>query len=152
MSEPYCGIGDVPKGAKRGSMKECVEMGQVRYYGIKMIDFKLLDASKKSKNVMHDRKVLITKKIKLTAQIKKILDKIKSEKDKDIKGEMKEEVRSMLSSLKKVKEKLAAIDKEVNKIRNRESKKEIKKDSKQESKRKTSVMNENKKKKKMKKE
>ena len=41
MSKIYCGIGKVPKGSKRGSMKECVESGQIRYYGIKKIDPKL---------------------------------------------------------------------------------------------------------------
>ena len=139
MSEPYCGIGDVPKGSKRGSMKECVEMGQVRYYGIKMIDSKLIDASKKSKNIMQDRKVLINRKIKLTAQIKKLLDKVKSEKNKGIQSEMKEEARSLLLSLNKVKDKLSIVDKEVEKIKIRESKKERNRECKEESKRKAAL-------------
>lgn len=139
MSEPYCGIGDVPKGSKRGSMKECVEMGQVRYYGIKMIDSKLIDASKKSKNIMQDRKVLINRKIKLTAQIKKLLDKVKNEKNKGIQSEMKEEARSLLLSLNKVKDKLSIVDKEVEKIKTRESKKERNRECKEESKRKAAL-------------
>lgn len=145
MSEPYCGIGDVPKGSKRGSMKECVEMGQVRYYGIKMIDSKLLEASKKSKNIMQDRKMLINRKIKLTAQIKKLVDKAKIEKNKGIQSEMKDEARSLLISLKKVKDKLAIIDKEVDKIRTRESKKEKSRECKKETKRKSALRNEKKK-------
>lgn len=41
MSKAYCGIGNVPKNKKRGSMKECAEAGQIRYYGLKLIDEKL---------------------------------------------------------------------------------------------------------------
>ena len=49
MSKPYCGIKDVPKGSHRGSMKECLERDQVRYYGVKTIDSKLLASSGKIK-------------------------------------------------------------------------------------------------------
>ena len=33
MSQPYCGIGKVPKGRIRGSMKASAEVGQVRHFG-----------------------------------------------------------------------------------------------------------------------
>jgi hypothetical protein len=36
----YCGINDVPKGKKRGSMRDCAKIGQVRYYGLYKIDKK----------------------------------------------------------------------------------------------------------------
>jgi hypothetical protein len=35
MSDIYCSIGKVPSGKRLGSMKECAELGQIRYYGIK---------------------------------------------------------------------------------------------------------------------
>lgn len=47
MTEPYCGIGDPKKGQKRGSMRECAEKGQIRYYGIHKIDPKTLEFAKK---------------------------------------------------------------------------------------------------------
>lgn len=50
----FCGISQpIPKGHKLGSMKECLELKQVRYYGLKKIDSKLADsinAKKESKN------------------------------------------------------------------------------------------------------
>lgn len=42
----YCGVGKVPKGAVRGSAKQCAEQGQVRYWGIKKIDPRTLAAAK----------------------------------------------------------------------------------------------------------
>ena len=47
MSKAFCGIGNIPKGQKKGSMKECVEKGQVRLYGLFKIDPKLLEADTK---------------------------------------------------------------------------------------------------------
>lgn len=32
--KPYCGIGPITKGKRRGTVSECEEMNQVRYYGI----------------------------------------------------------------------------------------------------------------------
>lgn len=45
----YCGVGDVPKGKRRGNMKECAEANQIRYFGINKVDSKLLDSVKKNK-------------------------------------------------------------------------------------------------------
>ena len=41
----YCGIGKVPKNMRLGSKKESMEMGQVRYYGLRKIDPKTAAAS-----------------------------------------------------------------------------------------------------------
>ena len=38
MTEPYCGVGKMPKGYRRGTMRECVDMKQIRYYGLKKVD------------------------------------------------------------------------------------------------------------------
>ena len=51
MKDTYCGIGDVPKNKKRGSAKECYDMGQVRYYGIKKIDKETIKSSEASKSM-----------------------------------------------------------------------------------------------------
>jgi hypothetical protein len=40
--EKYCGIGTVPKNKTRGSMLECVEKGEVRYWGLRAADKKTL--------------------------------------------------------------------------------------------------------------
>jgi len=43
MTDIYCGIGKVPTGLRRGTMKECATKGQIRYYGVKKIDGRLLE-------------------------------------------------------------------------------------------------------------
>lgn len=56
----FCGITQpIPKGHKLGSMKECLEMKQVRYYGIKKIDSKLVE----SVNEKKDSKIDLSSKI-----------------------------------------------------------------------------------------
>ena len=40
MSNIYCDLGEVPKGKKRGSMKECAESGKISYWGEKKADKK----------------------------------------------------------------------------------------------------------------
>ena len=42
----YCGIDEVPKGKKRGTLEECTAAGQLRYYGIKKIDAKKVAKTK----------------------------------------------------------------------------------------------------------
>ncbi len=91
MSDIYCGSKkDVPKGKKRGSMKQCAETGEIRYYGIKKIDQKLVDAMEenKKKNASAKNKIASKKKsleeayITLAGKMKKLKDKIDAEKDK----------------------------------------------------------------------
>ncbi len=36
--KPYCGINEIPKRHRLGSMKECADAGQIRYYGLNKID------------------------------------------------------------------------------------------------------------------
>ncbi len=41
--EPYCGVGPIPHGMKRGTAKQCVDLKQVRYYGLEQFDPFLLN-------------------------------------------------------------------------------------------------------------
>ena len=59
MSDIFCGIGKIPKKSRRGTMRECAEKGQVRYYGIKKIDAKTLALAKDKTSVPETRKGLI---------------------------------------------------------------------------------------------
>ena len=43
MSEPFCGLSEPPEGSRRGTAKECIDKGQVRYYGIEKFDKKLMN-------------------------------------------------------------------------------------------------------------
>jgi hypothetical protein len=55
MSQPYCGIGKVPKGRVRGSMKACAEVGQVRHWGEKKIDQRTLIGAKAKDTIKETR-------------------------------------------------------------------------------------------------
>lgn len=120
--ECTCGIGS----GKKCSMKECVEKKQVRYWGVKKVDSKILDTAQKNKNATQERKVLFIKKVKLQAQIKGLYAKAKAEKDKDKREEMKKELQKLMSTFETVKEKLVKVDKEVQKIRASDVKKKDK--------------------------
>lgn len=49
MSEYYCGIGKIPKNKVRGCESICAKQKQIRYYGIKAINPKILLESKTQK-------------------------------------------------------------------------------------------------------
>jgi hypothetical protein len=53
----YCGIGKVPKNSKIGTMKQCADRKQIRYWGQNKVDSSILDSAKKP-----PRTVLIPKK------------------------------------------------------------------------------------------
>ena len=69
MSKAYCGINKIPKGQKRGSMKDCASAGQIRYYGLKKIDSKLVEYAKKSKKGQTKRSTIIEQKATLKGKI-----------------------------------------------------------------------------------
>lgn len=62
MSKIFCGVGKVPKKSRRGTMRECAEKKQIRYYGIKKIDAKTLDLTK-NKNSIPETRIAIIKMI-----------------------------------------------------------------------------------------
>jgi hypothetical protein len=72
----YCGCGKIPKGYKKGSMSQCVEMGQVRLYGLYKINPKLLEKTKPKEKMLteKDLALIIGKlrgaKIKLERELK----------------------------------------------------------------------------------
>lgn len=71
----YCGIGPVTKGRRTGTMKECAEKKQIRQYGLKKIDPKLLKHAEKSiikGNESRDK--LAVKMVGLRARVKKLKD------------------------------------------------------------------------------
>jgi hypothetical protein len=85
MSDIYCGAKDIPKGKKRGSMKQCVEKGQISYFGINKIDTKLLEkymgAKKEKKDGMKILMKLAEQKGTLSAKLNKLKKAIENEKD-----------------------------------------------------------------------
>ena len=122
MTRIYCGIAsEVPKGMERGDMKQCLEKNQVKYFGVKKIDSRLLESTKKDKKDTKSRTKVIVEVSKYRGRVKKwenMLEDAKSKKDKD---NAKKEIDMAKKELKKNLDLLKAIEKE------RESKKSSKK-------------------------
>jgi hypothetical protein len=88
----YCSIGEPGKNKRRGSMRECAEKKQVRYYGIKKIDPRLLEASKKGSKDSKMRDKLAIKMVGLRGRVTRLTRDHASEKDKDKKAKLAEEL------------------------------------------------------------
>jgi hypothetical protein len=104
-SKIYCGIGEVPKNMKKGTMKECMEMGQVRLYGLYKIDSKIVSkkskpSAKEKKMTKNEVKVLVFKfKGRITRieeELKEATGKDKTQLEKDLKEAQKEKERYIM--------------------------------------------------------
>ncbi len=104
-SKIYCGIGEVPKGMKKGTMKECMELGQVRLYGLYKIDSKIVSkkskpSAKEKKMTKNEVKALVFKfKGRITRieeEIKNAKPKEKTQLEKDLKEANKEKERYIM--------------------------------------------------------
>jgi hypothetical protein len=51
----YCGINRVPKGKKQGTIEECYDNRQIRYYGLHKVDPKLLKKKNKAVNIVEEQ-------------------------------------------------------------------------------------------------
>ena len=108
MSNAYCGIGNVPKGKKRGSMKDCAEQGQIRYFGIKKIDSRLIEASKKMGR-KSSRNTLLKQFGTLKGKLNNLQKNIKYEKDTKKKEQMKKDIDKFSKDLTDVNKQLRAL-------------------------------------------
>jgi hypothetical protein len=154
MSEIYCGIEKIPKNKKRGSMKDCAEIGQIRYYGLKKVDSRLIENALNEKKLKASGTTKLDKKIEelnfdaagLSGKLKKIQNQIKGEKNKDTKEKLEKEVEKIKDKLKKIKQEVDAAEKQkkqkngskktkkISRIKMEKSKKKSKKSSKKKSK------------------
>jgi hypothetical protein len=122
MSSVYCGIGDVPKGYKRGNMTECVEKGQIRYYGIKKIDTRTLETAKNKELVPETRDKLIKRMTGLRGLIRRNKGRYETTKDSE-KAKKEEYYKLWQSAEKELKEVLAKLQK-IEKVRENEKEKQ----------------------------
>jgi DNA-binding transcriptional MerR regulator len=97
-SNVYCGMGDVPPGKIRGTAKQCLQMNQVRYYGLHKLPSHLLDTPVLDPDKEHIRVLKLEMAVK---GIKKMLDAEKSRKPK------KQDVKKIATLKVKGKKKLA---------------------------------------------
>ena len=106
MSNNYCVIGKLPKGQRMGTMKECIEKGQVRQYGLKKVDPKLLENAKAKPAKSNERGKLMEKYGILSGKIKRLKGKIADADDKKDIQKMKKEVTKLTKDLDDVKAQL----------------------------------------------
>jgi hypothetical protein len=89
----YCGIREPPKKSRRGTMKECAEMGKISYYGIKKIDSKTIKLIEKKKTEGKNLEKMKVKLIGLKSRIKKAKDMVKYEKDAKQKKKLEKQIK-----------------------------------------------------------
>jgi len=95
----YCGAKDVPKGRRRGNMKECSETGRVSYYGVKKIDARMLAVAKARKKRRPNKTALMKTVVTLRAQINKMRKEYDRDdfKTEDKKRDMKERINELIT-------------------------------------------------------
>lgn len=108
-SNIYCGCREVPKGKTRGSMKECADCGQIRYYGLKKTDPLIIMAkSNKNKlNVKKRKQALTLKYVALAGKIKRVKSDINSTNDQEKIKNLKQNITLLETQLIKIKNDLS---------------------------------------------
>ena len=80
----YCGVDKLKPTNRRGTAKECAELKQVRYYGLKKIDKKIVEENKGMPVQSEARLLKLSKKRGgLRGRIMKIKDEITDYKDEE---------------------------------------------------------------------
>lgn len=106
----FCGIIDpIPKGFRLGSMKECLDKGQVRYYGLKKIDNKVIEAANKKPETEADLQVK-------AAGFRGKLTKLKRDLDKTNNSAERQKIKDEYEEIRK---QLLAVGEKINKIKNK---------------------------------
>ncbi len=136
----YCGVKTDNLKRRRGSMKECIEANEIRYYGFKLVDQDLFENINSMKKQATSDKVWI-KLVGVRAAIKRLERDIPFIKDKNKKKEMMKELDKAIMSRKKLittfkelkkMEEEKTLEKEKNKIKAKSLKKEQSKSTKKE--------------------
>ena len=100
----FCGISQpIPKGHRLGSMKECLEMKQVRYYGLKKMDSKLIESVIGSKNNTEELRARYST---LRVNFNKLKKEILKTKNADTKKELLKKLEEMTKEIKSIETKL----------------------------------------------
>lgn len=92
MDKIYCGIGDVPKGKRKGTMKECALAGQVRLFGISKIDKRTLQSAQGERKQTQSQLALMKIYAGSNGKIRKIQSNLPYEKDEKKKASMMKDI------------------------------------------------------------
>ena len=143
----YCGVDELKSNQRLGSAKECAELKQIRYYGLKKINKNVIDEFKGISVVSAQKEQKLYKMFgKTKAQIQLLKNEINDyKKEHNYKTLYKKEIKNLEGKLKKKKEELNKIIEKLNKLdevnnddkkdsKKKSSKKDVKKSSKKKSK------------------
>ena len=103
----FCGVGKVPSGKRRGTMKECFEKKQVRYWGVKKIDSRILSDYNKSDAIAETKVKLVVDAAKIKGRLKRL------ERQMKIDDISKTEMESLKKQIKQHKDKLVKMQKQL---------------------------------------
>ena len=92
MSDVFCGIGKIPTKSRRGSMKECAEKKQIRYYGIKKVDSKILEIAMGTKKNKDSRENVLKEMSKYRGRMTKYKKAVAGAKTKEDKAKFQKEL------------------------------------------------------------
>ncbi len=92
MTKIYCGVGKIPKNSRKGSMRECAEMGQIRLYGLYKVDPRIIAAKSKpsTKEKQMGKEDIRKLLFKYKGRIQKLERELNFEDNKDKKKTKKE--------------------------------------------------------------
>lgn len=104
MSDIYCGVGAVPKKSKLGSMKQCAEKKQIRYWGVKKIDTKMLALAQGKSKTAKDKKTREKVMVEVSAyrgKIRNLTKKLDGAKDAKEKSKLEKDLDDAKDGLEK---------------------------------------------------
>jgi len=108
MSNLYCGADKLPKGYKFGNMQECAERKQIRLFGLKRFDPRILKIVKKGEDPA-TREKLILKLTSLRGLIRRHKGRYETTKDERIRDESfkiwqkaEKDIKPIIAKLKKI--------------------------------------------------
>ena len=111
--KPYCGISEIPKNHRLGSMKECADAGQIRYYGLHKIDKLVVGSSiKVSQNEEKTLRVKLAGLRGSATKLGKDYKKAKTDKEK----------KKLIEEYKIVKHQIESVQEKINKIEEKQKK------------------------------
>ena len=100
VNKPYCGLGKTPKGKKSGTMRECLEMKQVRKYGELKIDSRTIAGSKKVGNIKETRDELIKQRAAALGGVNRFKGRMKTLEEKKSRKKLTEDETAKLKEYK----------------------------------------------------
>lgn len=135
-TKPFCGIGNIPKGYHRGSMIDCLNNGQVRYWGLKKVDPRALKhvtetpkADRRPRKKVSDMttRELRTEVIICKGKMRKLKMDYRDEDDEKKKKMIKQEAEKIIKKMEFLVEKFKEAEKREKKEEKEKEKEEKKK-------------------------